>query len=136
MHANGSAETRNEILLELSPLGADPRELPRENGSRRWNAESFESRMLAVPGNGATLERGWYRATVRIDCLSGDVRQPEIFLPNAAGELVRRVSMERDGSTFHADFFLPRGATQLRFAPTWFPAEFACDGLSVSPLQG
>jgi hypothetical protein len=135
MHVNGSAETGNEILLDLSPLGADPRELPRENGLRRWNAESFESKMLAVPRNGAALERGWYRATARIDCLSGDVRQPELFLPNAAGKLVRRVSMERDGSTFHADFFLPRGAAQLRFDPTWFPSEFACDGLSVTPLR-
>jgi hypothetical protein len=122
-------------MLELVPQDGDPEDLGVEAGSRLWRARWFDPKFLArAPGE--PFKPGWYRAVATIDCRSGHIEAPRLYLPAESGGFSEEssVAMARDGWTFRADFYLPRPAPLLRFDPSTKPCEFTCDGLSVEPV--
>ena len=122
-------------MLELVPQNGDPEDLGVEGGARLWRARGFDPAFLAQ-APGAAFKPGWYRAVVEIDCRSGDIDAPRLYLPVESGGFSEEASVEmaRDGLAFRADFFLPHAAQALRFDPSRKPCEFTCDGLSIEPL--
>ena len=122
-------------MLDLVPQNGDPMDLGFEGGARLWRARGFDPAFLAhAPG--AAFKPGWYRATAAIDCRSGDIEAPQLYLPTESGGFseASSVQMAREGRTLRAEFFLAHAAQALRFDPSRKPCEFTCDGLSVEPL--
>lgn len=134
----GSAGLRAADLA-LSPLHEDPQARGTAPGELLWAAQTDDPAFLAslTPGEPA-LESGWYRATVSLDCRSGEVRRPQIYIPDAAGHYAeeRSVVLLRVGALYTADFFLPAPATSVRFDPSQSPCEFACAALRLAALGG
>jgi len=124
-----------ELVLDLAPLDGDPKDLGIENGARVWGALSCDPAFVAAAPAGESLAPGWHRASAEIDCLSGDIRDPELFLPDASGRFVQSVSLVRDGPAYRAEFFLPHAVQRVRFDPSRYPCEFACNGLRVAALD-
>lgn len=130
-----SPKAGEALELALTPLAGDPRDLGIVNGVRIWGAQSRDPAFLAAPGDARTeLAPGWYRATVVLDNRSGDVREPRLYVPDAAGAYSEACSlvMTREGRAFVADFILTHAARQLRFDPSVTPCEFGCSGLKVA----
>jgi SAM-dependent methyltransferase len=127
----------HDILLELAPLHPDPVDLGKANGTRIWRASSIDPAFAAtVPIGVGAIEAGWYRASAVLDCRSGDVREPRLYVPDTAGHFSEAgsVPMVRDGAAYQADFYLPRPSSFLRFDPSVTPCEFACDALTVASI--
>ena len=109
-------------MLDLVPQNGDPVDLGFEGGARLWRARGFDPAFLAhAPG--AAFKPGWYRATAAIDCRSGDIEAPQIYLPAEHGGFseASSVQMEREGGTLRAEFFLAHAAPMLRFDPSRKP---------------
>jgi len=126
-----------DIVLDLAPLHPDPEDLGVQDGARIWRATSIDPAFAAtVPTDSGTLEAGWYRASAVLDCRSGDLREPRLYVPDGLGGFTEgsSVPMVRDGAAWRADFFLPRPSALLRFDPSVAPCEFACDALRVASI--
>src|SRR5688572_25653499 len=121
-------------MLELVPQDGDPLDLGIEGGARCWRARGFDPKFFAH-AQGAPFEPGWYRAVAAIDCRSGHIESPRLYLPLESGGFseASSVEMRREGWSFRADFFLAHAAPLLRFDPSTKPCEFTCDGLRVEP---
>ena len=117
------------------PQNGDPVDQGFEGGARLWRARGFDPSFLAQAPD-AAFKPGWYRAVAAIDCRSGDIEAPQLYLPTESGGFAEESSvlMRREGGTFRAEFFLGHAAKALRFDPSRKPCEFTCDGLSVEAL--
>jgi hypothetical protein len=127
------------IALRLAPLQTDPEELGIENGRRIWRVTADSPEFAAtIPENGTPLDPGWYYASAIIECRSGDVRDPRIYIPDAAGNFSedRSVPLVRKGAAYAAEIFLPHAMSRLRFDPSDSRCEFACDSLQVARIDG
>jgi len=83
------------------------------------------------------LRRGWYRARAILDARSGEVREPRLYIPDAAGRYSeeRAVGMVREGPAYIAEFFLTHVSDRLRFDPSTACCEFACEALHVAGVR-
>jgi SAM-dependent methyltransferase len=124
--------------LALRPLHDDPKDLGIENGAHIWGSSTNDPAFIASPPGGELLEAGWYRASARLDCRSGDIHEPQIYIPAAEGHFSeeRSVKMIRNGAAYSAEFFLPHAASHVRLDPSRNPCEFACNSLQLTPIQG
>lgn len=124
--------------LALRPLHDDPAPGGSE-AQRTWTAKSEDPAFVAsLPEGTPPLESGWYRATATLRCLSGAVRQPQIYIPDAAGHFAedRSVILEKDAAgRYTADFFLPVASSFVRFDPSRAPCEFTCEDLALAAMQ-
>jgi predicted SAM-dependent methyltransferase len=87
-----------------------------------------------VPAGKPPLSAGWYRARVRLDCRSGEIDGPQIYIPDAAGRFSeeRSVTMVPADAVFSAHFLLPDPTDHVRFDPSRAPCEFACEALELT----
>ena len=134
----GSPGLRTADLV-LRPLHEDPQPAGTQPDEPLWTSRTDDPAFLAAvqPGE-PPLESGWYRATVTLDRRSGELRRPQIYIPDAAGHYAeeRSVVLLKVGKQHEADFFLPASAEAIRFDPTQAPCEFACKGLRLTALGG
>lgn len=125
------------LELALRPLESDPKDLGVENGVRIWGAYSCDPAFVAsLPAGRSALQAGWYSAAATLDGRSGDIDEPRLYLPDAAGNYAERhsIRMIRKGADYTAEFFLPHAATELRFDPSRYPCEFGCNSLKVASI--
>ena len=125
------------LHLPLSPLGNDPKDLGMENGVRIWGAYSCDPALIATVAEGSgPLPSGWYAATAILDGRSGDIDEPRLYVPDAAGSFSQERSyrMVREGNAHTARFFLPQASSRLRLDPSRYPCEFACNELTVARI--
>lgn len=123
------------IELALTPLNGDPRELGTDDGVRIWGAYSCDPAFTAsLPAGLARLEPGWYSVTAVLDMRSGDIDEPRLYVPDAAGHYSQRhsMAMRRRGAGYTAQFYLPHPVRELRFDPSRYPCEFGCNALAVT----
>jgi SAM-dependent methyltransferase len=128
----------DDIALQLAPLHPDPYDLGVEDGARLWRANSSDPAFTAsVPEPARPLQPGWYRARAILDSRSGDVRDPRLYIPDAAGRYSedRAVPMVREGPAYTAEFFLAHPSDRLRFDPSTSRCEFACEALHVASIE-
>jgi hypothetical protein len=71
-------------VLELVPQNGDPVDQGLEGGARLWRARGFDPSFLAHSPD-AVFKPGWYRAVAAIDCRSGDIEAPQLYLPTDSG---------------------------------------------------
>lgn len=132
-----ASESDRILRMGLRPLQTDPKDLGVEHGVRIWGAYSCDPAFIATPPAGeAPLEPGWYRASAVLDCRSGDIDEPRLYVPDAAGSYSQPHSIEmlRDGVGYGAQFYLPHTVRELRLDPSRYPCEFACDALELTRL--
>ena len=122
------------IQLALAPCNGDPEPLGIVDGVRTWRARSFDPAFTAHAP--APLARGWYRLRAEIDCRSGDVAGPRIYVPDASGAFSERrsIEMRREGHGFVAEVFVEAGTRTLRFDPSRNPCEFRCEHVEASAM--
>src|SRR5687767_4780346 len=94
------------LALALAPVGNDPKDMGVQNGDSTCSAYSNDPALYATPRQ--VLQRGWYRADVRLDCRSGDIDSPRLYVPDAAGGYSeeRLVALKRNGVEFTCEFYL------------------------------
>ena len=134
----GSAGLR-KADLQLRPLHEDPQMLATQAGGPAWTAKTNDPAFMAsVPAGEPALESGWYRASVKIGCSSGEILRPQIYIPDSAGHFAEEQSvlLLQVGAEYSADFFLPASSGGVRFDPSQAPCEFTCDALRLAALGG
>ena len=125
------------MQLQLSPLHDDPAQVGTEDGVRIWRASTIDPALRAsVPRGSPPLAPGWYRVRAPMAPRSGEVREPRLYLPDAAGRYseARTVELEREGSAYVGEFFLPQPCDHVRFDPSTAHCEFACEALEISAM--
>ena len=122
------------LHLALSPCNGDPQLLGVIDGVRTWRARSFDPAFTAHASE--PLKPGWYRIRADIDCRSGDLAAPRIYLPDASGAFSeeRSTEMRREGHGFVAEVHIAAEMRALRFDPSRNPCEFRCDFVEVSAI--
>ena len=125
------------MKLDLKPLGSDPKPLGTQGGATTWAARTDDPIFIARPPNRGKLGAGWHSASVELTAREGQIVEPRLYLPDAAGRWTeaRSVSMAGEGTTYCADFHLPHEVDHVRFDPSRAPCVFACGSLSVERAQ-
>lgn len=123
------------MYLQLTPLVADPVDTGSDGAATIWAASTLDPAFIArVAKGGASLQPGWYRASVVLDGRSGEIRGPRLYLPHADGHFseTNTVELARQGRAYTAAFFLPNATDHLRLDPSTTRCEFACAGLEIT----
>jgi GT2 family glycosyltransferase len=127
------------IELQLRPMNADPVLVHDESGRAFWRALSSDPAFIASTGPGpGPLKSGWYDARVRLAERSGRIAGPRIYIPFPTGGYseFHSVELSYDGTVYHAEIFVADSIADLRFDPSFYPCEFECGGIELTPLTG
>jgi 2-polyprenyl-3-methyl-5-hydroxy-6-metoxy-1,4-benzoquinol methylase len=131
------ASAPRALRFDLHPLRGDPVDIGLEEGARMWLAKTCDPAFLATPPAGTPgLAPGWYRVSIFLDGRSGNIDQPQIYVPDMHGahSEERVVPLEREGDSHVACFFTPAPIDHLRLDPSRYPCQFACDGMDVTSM--
>jgi glycosyltransferase involved in cell wall biosynthesis len=122
------------IELSLRPMDGDPVHVDDERGSY-WRASSSDPAFFAdVPGE--PLKRGWYQARVRLIQRTGRLAGPRLYIPFPGGGFAefRSVELKPDGAEYTAELFVSDPAARFRFDPSFYPCEFECGPIHLTPI--
>lgn len=127
------------IELTLRPMNTDPVLAHDESGAAYWRAVSSDPAFLASTPPGTTpLKSGWYAARVHLAERRGRVAGPRIYIPFPTGGYseFRSIELSYDGVCYQGEIFVTDSTAELRFDPSFYPCEFDCDGIELTPLTG
>ena len=127
------------IALTLRPLADDPVLVQDASGGAHWRAESSDPAFIAsIPEGQPPLSAGWYVAHTSLVQRSGRVAGPRLYIPHPSGGYseFRSVELKPRGGTYVAEFFVSDPTTQFRFDPSFYPCEFDCDAIELTPAAG
>jgi O-antigen biosynthesis protein len=127
-----------QIELVLRPMNSDPVLAHDEAGGTFWRAVSSDPAFIASSRAHGPLRPGWYAARVRLVERRGRVAGPRIYIPFPSGGYseFRSVELAFDGSCYVGEFLVSDSTTELRFDPSFYPCEFDCDPIHLTPLSG
>ena len=125
------------MRLDLSPLASDPTAIGSDAGATIWAANTDDPIFIARPANGMKLRAGWHSATIELRGRDGEIVEPRLYLPDAAGRFAeaRSVPMAGRGAMYSAEFQLPHEVDHIRLDPSREPCVFACESLRVEPTR-
>jgi GT2 family glycosyltransferase len=115
-------------------MDGDPVRVDDERGSY-WRASTSDPAFFAeVPGE--PLRRGWYLARVRLVQRTGRLAGPRLYIPFPGGGFAefRSVELKPDGDEYTGELFVSDPAAQFRFDPSFYPCEFECGPLELTPI--
>src|SRR5258706_2025928 len=122
----------------LRPLDKDPARVHDAAGTAYWRCETSDPAFIATLPGGATLARGWYQARADLVQRSGRLAGPRLYIPFPTGGYseFRSVELMPQGGAYAAEFFVSDPAPEFRFDPSFYPCEFTCDSVRLTPLSG
>jgi GT2 family glycosyltransferase len=127
------------MQLTLRPIDNDPVLVVDEAGAPYWRSESSDPAFFAsvAPGQ-PPLAPGWYNASVKLVQRSGRVAGPRLYVPDAGGGFseFRSAELKPHGGHYTAELFVSDVATRFRFDPSFYPCEFECGPIELTPASG
>lgn len=127
------------IELTLRPLDSDPQLVQDPAQGTFWRSESCDPAFAAsLPEGRPPLSRGWYQARVEIVQRKGRIAGPRLYIPFPGGGYseFRSVELKPRGGAYTAEFFVSDPAAQFRFDPSFYPCEFTCGAIELTPVSG